>query len=487
MNRVLIAEDETRIATFLDQGLSAAGFKTRVVGDGQQALVEAATGEHDLLLLDIGLPIIDGFTVLRRLRQTRNEIPVIVLTARDSVADKVAGLEGGADDYLAKPFSFDELLARVRLRLRTDRNLDVTVLTVGSLALDLRSRRARVDGRAVELSSREFALAEAFCRHPDDILSREQLLSQVWGYDFDPGSNVVDVYVDICVGRSEQTGSRPSAAPATASSAPEQCAAASIALYAAAADITDGSFIGAADRATNELSSWTTVTPDAPVVPAAGKVSATVTITVPADAPAGEQYGVVWAEARSAADPAGGVTQVSRVGIRLYLSIGPGGPPATDFTIEALTAARGADGEPTVLATVRNTGGRALDMNGTLELSGGPGGLSAGPFTVSTGSTVPIDGTRPLSTVLDGQLPAGPWNARITLSSGLVERTASARITFPTSGKASAVATDAPGWPLRNTALAGLGVLLLAGLAIAVRRKRPRRRRGAHALTPQGA
>ena len=195
MNRVLIAEDETRIATFLDQGLSAAGFRTRVVGDGQQALVEAATGEHDLLLLDIGLPIIDGFTVLRRLRQTRNEIPVIVLTARDSVADKVAGLEGGADDYLAKPFSFDELVARVRLRLRTDRNLDVTVLTVGSLALDLRSRRARVDGRAVELSSREFALAEAFCRHPDDILSREQLLSQVWGYDFDPGSNVVDVYV----------------------------------------------------------------------------------------------------------------------------------------------------------------------------------------------------------------------------------------------------------------------------------------------------
>ena len=195
MNRVLIAEDETRIATFLDQGLSAAGFKTHVVGDGQQALVEAATGEHDLLLLDIGLPIIDGFTVLRRLRQTCNEIPVIILTARDSVADKVAGLEGGADDYLAKPFSFDELLARVRLRLRTDRNLDVTVLTVGSLALDLRSRRARVDGRAVELSSREFALAEAFCRHPDDILSREQLLSQVWGYDFDPGSNVVDVYV----------------------------------------------------------------------------------------------------------------------------------------------------------------------------------------------------------------------------------------------------------------------------------------------------
>jgi DNA-binding response OmpR family regulator len=122
-------------------------------------------------------------------------MPVIILTARDSVADKVAGLEGGADDYLAKPFSFDELLARVRVRLRTDRNVDVTVIAVGSLTLDLRSRRARVDGRVVDLSAREFALAEAFCRHPDEILSREQLLSQVWGYDFDPGSNVVDVYV----------------------------------------------------------------------------------------------------------------------------------------------------------------------------------------------------------------------------------------------------------------------------------------------------
>jgi DNA-binding response OmpR family regulator len=195
VNRVLIAEDEARIATFLAQGLTSAGFRTHVVADGQQALVEAAKGEHDLLLLDIGLPVIDGFTVLRRLRQARNEIPVIILTARDSVADKVAGLEGGADDYLAKPFSFDELLARVRLRLRTDRNIDVTVLSAGGLALDLRSRRAHVDGRTVELSAREFALAEAFCRRPDEILSREQLLSQVWGYDFDPGSNVVDVYV----------------------------------------------------------------------------------------------------------------------------------------------------------------------------------------------------------------------------------------------------------------------------------------------------
>lgn len=249
---------------------------------------------------------------------------------------------------------------------------------------------------------------------------------------------------------------------------------ASITLYAAAADITDGSFLGAADRTPNELSTWTTVTPEAPVVPAGEDMTATVKIAVPADAAPGEQYGVVWAEARSDAGAAGGVTQVSRVGIRLYVSVGPGGAPATDFTIDALTAARGADGKPTVLATVHNTGGRALDMNGTLELSGGPGGLSAGPFAVSTGSTVPVDGTRPVSTVLDEQLPAGPWDATVTLTSGVVERTATATITFPDSGAAPAVTTQSPGSAWKYAALIGLGALLLLGLAAAVRaRRRP--------------
>ena len=259
---------------------------------------------------------------------------------------------------------------------------------------------------------------------------------------------------------------------------------ANISLYAAAAGITDGSFLGAADRTPNELTTWTTVTPNAPVVPAGESVTATVKIAVPADAPPGEQYGVVWAEARSAPATGGGVTQVSRVGIRLYVSVGPGGAPASDFTVDALTAARGTDGTPTVLATVHNTGGRALDMNGTLELSGGPGGLSAGPFPVSTGSTLPIDGTQSVSTVLDGQLPAGPWDATITLTSGLVERTATATITFPDSGAAPAVATDARGsrWPY--AALVGLGVVLLAGLAVLFRAHRRSRRRGAHALTP---
>ncbi|WP_049568161.1 response regulator transcription factor [Nonomuraea sp. SBT364] len=195
MNRILIAEDEARIASFLEKGLRGNGFVTAVVEDGVAAYDVASSGAFDLLILDIGLPLSDGFTVLRRLREAKVALPVIILTARDSVTDTVAGLEGGADDYIAKPFAFEELLARVRLRLRADRAPEVTVLRVADLALDLRTRRAYVGERSVDLSTREFALAEVFCRHPDQVLTREQLLSHVWGFDFDPGSNVVDVYV----------------------------------------------------------------------------------------------------------------------------------------------------------------------------------------------------------------------------------------------------------------------------------------------------
>jgi DNA-binding response OmpR family regulator len=195
VSRILIAEDEARIAAFLERGLRSNGFATTVVRDGHAALQAASYGEHDLLILDIGLPGMDGFTLLRRLREARVSLPVVILTARDSVTDKVAGLSGGADDYIAKPFAFDELLARVRLRLRADRVPEATVLQVGDLTLDLRTRRAHVGPRAINLSAREFALTEVFCRHPDQVLSREQLLSQVWGFDYDPGSNVVDVYV----------------------------------------------------------------------------------------------------------------------------------------------------------------------------------------------------------------------------------------------------------------------------------------------------
>jgi len=195
MASILIAEDEDRIASFLKKGLERNGFAVTVTGDGESGYRLAGTGMFDLLILDIGLPKMDGFSVLRRLRAERVELPVIILTARNEVADTVAGLEGGADDYVRKPFAFDEILARVRLRLRADSRPEATVLRAGDLSLDLRTRRARVADRVVELTTREFALAEVLLRHPDQVLSREQLLSQVWGFDFDPGSNVVDVYV----------------------------------------------------------------------------------------------------------------------------------------------------------------------------------------------------------------------------------------------------------------------------------------------------
>ncbi|MCU0262242.1 MAG: response regulator transcription factor [Candidatus Nanopelagicales bacterium] len=195
MSRILVVEDEVRISSFIAKGLRSNGFTPTVVADGQSGYDYAMTGDFDLVILDIGLPLMDGFTLLDRIRRAGSDIPVIFLTARDSTTDMVAGLEGGADDYMAKPFKFEELLARVRLRLRADRADEPTVLRHGDLTLDLRTRRAQVAGRTIDLSAREFALAETFLRNPGHVLSREQLLSRVWGYDFEPGSNVVDVYV----------------------------------------------------------------------------------------------------------------------------------------------------------------------------------------------------------------------------------------------------------------------------------------------------
>jgi DNA-binding response OmpR family regulator len=195
VTRILIAEDEERIVSFLEKGLKAAGYTTLAVGTGPDALALARDDSFDLLILDLGLPGLDGHEVLRGVRARGEKLPVVILTARDSVDDTVQGLEGGADDYVTKPFSFEELLARIRLRLREDSSVEATVLRAGSVSLDLRSRRASVGDRMVELTAREFALLETFLRHADQVLSREQLLSNVWGYDFDPGSNVVDVYV----------------------------------------------------------------------------------------------------------------------------------------------------------------------------------------------------------------------------------------------------------------------------------------------------
>ncbi len=201
MSRILVVEDEAGIARFVQKGLGAVGYRVQVVADGRLALEAIRAGEADLVLLDVGLPGMDGFEVLRRARAEGSTVPIIMLTARTSTGDTVAGLDGGANDYIAKPFRFDELLARVRSRLRDREGVVSQALVRGELSLDLHTRRAHVGESRVELSAREFALLEEFLRHPDQVLTREQLLSRVWGYDFDPGSNVVDVYVRYLRGK----------------------------------------------------------------------------------------------------------------------------------------------------------------------------------------------------------------------------------------------------------------------------------------------
>ena len=197
MSRILIAEDEPRLSSFLSKGLRAAGYSTVICDNGNRAAQLARDADFDLLLLDIGLPGQDGFAVLRALRGRGERMPVVVLTARDDIDDTVTGLDSGADDYVTKPFVFEELLARVRARLRNgDRGAGHALeLRACGVGLDLRTRRAEVSGRQVELTAKEFTLLEMFLQHPGQVLSREQLLSRVWGYDYDPGSNVVDVYL----------------------------------------------------------------------------------------------------------------------------------------------------------------------------------------------------------------------------------------------------------------------------------------------------
>ncbi|GAA1813513.1 response regulator transcription factor [Nesterenkonia flava] len=196
MTSVLIIEDEDRIASFVEKGLKAAGYATVRAKTAGEGFEFALNTHNDLAVLDLGLPDEDGLQLLSRLRGRGWTTPVIILTARGTPTDTVAGLESGADDYMAKPFSIDELLARIRLRLRSGSAEEPTTLSAGRLVLDLHARTVKTDdGKEHELSSREFALAETFMRHPGQVLSREQLLERVWGYSFDPGSNLVDVYV----------------------------------------------------------------------------------------------------------------------------------------------------------------------------------------------------------------------------------------------------------------------------------------------------
>ena len=199
MNQILIVEDEARIAAFIEKGLQAKGYKTTVVENASSAINFALSYQFDLALLDLGLPEKDGLTVLEEWRGQGVNFPVIILTARDDVIDKVAGLKGGADDYMTKPFSFAELLARVEVRLRTTNspNQAKTEMQIqrGNMILDLRTRKVKLGDRDIELPAREFTMIEVFFRHPDQVMTRQQLLDLVWGYNYDPGSNIVDVYI----------------------------------------------------------------------------------------------------------------------------------------------------------------------------------------------------------------------------------------------------------------------------------------------------
>ncbi len=199
MYRILVAEDESRIAAFIEKGLRSNGFTPTIATDADAAISLGLGGEFDLLILDLGLPGKDGLEVLAELRGQGERLPIIILSARDDLRDKVAGFEGGADDYVTKPFRFEELLLRIKARLRGNgaggAEPEVMELQIGEIVLDLRTRKAKIGNRSIDLPSREFILAETFFRHPGQVMSREILLDRVWGYDYDPGSNIVDVYV----------------------------------------------------------------------------------------------------------------------------------------------------------------------------------------------------------------------------------------------------------------------------------------------------
>ena len=260
-----------------------------------------------------------------------------------------------------------------------------------------------------------------------------------------------------------------------------------VAVYPAAAVITRGSFVGLEGDTPNELSTWTTISTPRLRLAHGVKKMVDVTIDVPADAAPGEQYAVLWAQTTSSGS--GAITQVSRVGIRVYLSVGPGGEPASAFEIESFTAERDPSGAPVMAATIRNTGGRALDLSGELTLRDGPGGLSAGPFPVILGTTLGRGETEPITVKLDEQLPDGPWRAHLEVTSGLLTESARATITFPTSGTGPTVPIS-DGTTMWWWTAAGVILLLLVGLWFLLRRDRsrratPKRRAGAWAGPPE--
>ena len=193
---ILVVEDEPLITSFLERGLTAEGHAVQTADTGPQALTAFAASRPEVVVLDVMLPGMDGFDVLASIRAIDQTIPVIMLTARDDISDRVRGLDLGATDYIVKPFAFAELAARVRAHTRQpDRQTGGRALEAGGVVLDLLTRQACIDGREIELSAREFALLAYLMRHPGQVLSRQQILDGVWGYTFDPRSNLVDVYI----------------------------------------------------------------------------------------------------------------------------------------------------------------------------------------------------------------------------------------------------------------------------------------------------
>jgi DNA-binding response OmpR family regulator len=195
MVNVLVVQDDARIASFIKRGLEADGFAVRTASDGADGLRLTESSDFDLIILDLLLPTVTGEEFLVRLRESGSTVPVIVLTAKDTISDRVTNLDAGADDYVTKPFSFAELLARVRARLRSSDQPVSTTISHARVTIDVLARKAEIEGRSVELTSREFALLETLMHHPGQVLSQPQLIDQVWGYDHDTRSNVVEVYV----------------------------------------------------------------------------------------------------------------------------------------------------------------------------------------------------------------------------------------------------------------------------------------------------
>ncbi len=195
--RILVAEDEPRIQAFVSRALEAEGFATDGAENGERAIELARRGHYDLVVLDLLLPRVNGLSVLRELRHVDPELPVVILSARTDLPTKLRGFELGANDYVQKPFALDELLARIRAHVRRPRSDDgeERLLSAGRLVLDLARRQARLGDLAVDLTQREFRLLVCLAERPGEVVSRDRLLAEVWGYHFDPGSNVVDVCV----------------------------------------------------------------------------------------------------------------------------------------------------------------------------------------------------------------------------------------------------------------------------------------------------